>query len=415
VSAWRQWFPPLAVGSVLLLAVAGLFQLRLGSGDVYPEYSSLRADALGTRALYEALGQLPGMEVARDYRPVERLTAAPRLVLLPGLEWQGWLTVPADQLAALHAAAGGGARVVLAFRADLAREKRDEHGRPAVLDEEQTPEDAAREKQEKQAKAEAAEKEKKKLKRPGIRERKMVELATEWNITPKLRWLLPKEKTAQREAGAPDGLPPGVAWKSDLYFAVPRGAGWQVLYRRGGEPVVVEKVVGRGTIVLVADAYGLSNEAMQRDRATGLLTWLVGGYRRAVFLEGPLGVLEENGVGFLARRYGLGGALALCALLGALYAWRRLVAFMPPEEDGEGDAGVALAYEPAAGITGLLRRSLGPDAVLPACVEEWRKGRRSGPANPSALARLEAAWAARDPRASPTATYNALVRALKPR
>jgi len=134
-----------------------------------------------------------------------------------------------------------------------------------------------------------------------------------------------------------------------------------------------------------------------------------------VFLEGTLGVLEENGIGYLARRYGLGGALLLCVLVGLLYAWRRLVAFVPPTEELAAGGEVVLSYEPAAGFTGLLRRSLDAAAVLPACVEEWRKGRRGSRTGPGADARVEAAWRARDPKAPLTETYNALVRALKPR
>jgi hypothetical protein len=90
------------------------------------------------------------------------------------------------------------------------------------------------------------------------------------------------------------------------------------------------------------------------------------------------------------------------------------VAFLPQQETGPAARETALNYEPAAGFTALLRRSLGAAAVLPACVEEWRKGRRAG-GNRTAEARLEAAWQARDPRQSPDSTYNALARALKPR
>lgn len=415
MNSWRAWLLPLGGLLLFLGAIGWLFQVRLGGGDLYPEYSSLRADALGTRALYEALGQLPGLKVERDYRPLARLAATPRLIVLPGLDWLDWQTVPVNELAALNTAAGNGARVVLAFRADRKREERDEHGRPVVTDPEKTPEEQAKAKEEEKKAKDEKEKEKKKLKRPGVREAERKDLAKEWGVTLKLRWLMTKKQLALRQEAAPAGLPAEVAWHSDLYFSVPAGSAWHVLYRRAGEPVLLEKTVGRGSIVLLADAYCLSNEAMQRDRATGLLTWLVAAQRHVTFLESPLGVLEENGVGFLARRYGLGGALALCALFGVLYAWRRLVAFLPPVEPETATGEIALTYEPAAGFTGLLRRSLGPAGVLPACVEEWRKGRRSGRHNPAAAARLEAAWTARSPQDSPATTYNALTRALKPR
>jgi hypothetical protein len=58
---------------LLLLVLAGfgygltlLFKLRFESGDVYPPYSSLRSDPLGTKALYESLGNLVSVE--RNFR-----------------------------------------------------------------------------------------------------------------------------------------------------------------------------------------------------------------------------------------------------------------------------------------------------------------------------------------------------------
>ena len=248
-----------------------------------------------------------------------------------------------------------------------------------------------------------------------MKERPPKELAKEWGITFKHRWLFSSQPGAQRTDEAPADLPAQVAWQSDVHFAVPAGSGGRVLYRRAGEPVLVEKAVGRGSVVLLADAYCLSNEAMDRDRATALLAYLVGGHRQVTFVESTLGVLEDNGLGSLARRYGLGGALALCVLLGLLYAWRRLVPFLPSPTPAPGGRTETLTYEPAAGLTGLLHRSLGGTAVLAACVEEWRKARRAGGGSEAATQRLESAWQSRDPQQPVLATYNALARALKPR
>lgn len=408
MSALRRWFPLVAVAVALLVAIGGVFQLRIGGGELYPEYSSLRADALGTRALHDALARIPGIEVDRDYRPLAKLEARTRVVLMPGLFWQQWQSIPANQLAALDAAANDGARIVLAFRADQKREDRDKEGRIPNDDEKRN----ARE--EKERREENEKKAGKRIKTSEEKKLEPKELAKEWGVTFKQRWLISESETAERANGASSGLPQTVAWHSDLHFA-PAGSGWRVLYRRAGEPVLIEKSFGRGSIVLVADAYCLSNEAMNRQRATALLSWLVADYRRVTFLEGPLGVLEENGVGSLARRYGLGGAMALCALLGGLYAWRRLVAFVPPVDSEETDGAAALAYEPAAAMTNLLRRSLSAADVLPACVEEWRKARRAGRGSSVSAARLETAWAARDPKKSISANYNELARTLKPR
>lgn len=414
MKAWRRWIPLLAALGLLVLAFAGLFRLRLGGGDLYPPYSSLRADALGTRAFYEALEQIPGIAVERDFRPLGKLSARPRLVLMPGLAWQQWREVPVDQLAALNAAAGSGARLVLGFMADQKREDRDEKGRKHPETEAERTEEAKKAEKREKAKKDA-EKRAKKSKQPGVKEVELKELAKEWGVTLNQRWLVAKEFGVQKADAAPSELPAGVAWQSDLYFSVSADSEWRVLYRRAGEAVLIEKTVGRGSIVLLADAYCLSNEAMHRDRATALLSWLVGDYRRVVFMEGSLGVIQEKGIGFLARRYGLGGAMFLAVILGGLYAWRRVVAFKPSQEVMAADGTELVAYEPAAGITALLRRSLGASDLLRVCVEEWRKGQRQRGGNHAAAARLDAALHTQDPKKSLSSNYNALARSLKPR
>src|SRR5947209_11311272 len=83
---------------ILLLCVAGfvwglvqLFKLRFELGDVYPEYSSLRSDPLGTMALCESLERIPGLTVTRDFSSNNRLPEEPRTTYLhlaaPSWEW----------------------------------------------------------------------------------------------------------------------------------------------------------------------------------------------------------------------------------------------------------------------------------------------------------------------------------------
>ena len=62
-----------AIAAVFLFAVLHLFELRFSAGDVYPPYSSFRADPLGVRALYGALGSLRGVSVRRNFDPDTQL------------------------------------------------------------------------------------------------------------------------------------------------------------------------------------------------------------------------------------------------------------------------------------------------------------------------------------------------------
>jgi len=59
--------------AVFLIGVVNLFLLRFEAGDVYPPYSSLRSDPLGTRALYESLENLDNITAKRNYLPMSKI------------------------------------------------------------------------------------------------------------------------------------------------------------------------------------------------------------------------------------------------------------------------------------------------------------------------------------------------------
>ena len=52
-----------------LFGIVQLLALRFEEGDVYPPYSSLRADPLGVKAFYAGLENLPDLTVKRIYLP----------------------------------------------------------------------------------------------------------------------------------------------------------------------------------------------------------------------------------------------------------------------------------------------------------------------------------------------------------
>jgi len=202
-------------------------------------------------------------------------------------------------------------------------------------------------------------------------------------------------------------LPEKIAWRSDVFFELADDAGWQVIYRRGTQPVLVERRLGRGSLVLAADSYFLSNEALQHDRAPALLAWTIGPHARVVFDEAHLGVQAQPGVAALARRYGLSGAFFTLLLLAALYVWRQMALFVPPVESG---GEMALTYHPAAGLEALLRRAVPANELAAACTAEWKPTARE-----SDRARVAAALAATPKNSSAASRYNAAVRALRRR
>ena len=104
-----------------------LFGVEFSAGDFYPEYSSLRSDPPGTKLLFDSLSHLPGMEVSRNYLPLEYVNRDRAAVLLFGL---GPIFLNAEFLQRMEQLARRGNRVVVA----MAFERRSALGDQSILD-----------------------------------------------------------------------------------------------------------------------------------------------------------------------------------------------------------------------------------------------------------------------------------------
>ena len=378
------------LGLLLRGGVTAVYRLRVARGDLFPAYSTLRADPLGTRALHDAARLLPGRRVERWTRPASRLEAGPGdLILVAGIRRE----LDEEYWKALDRAAIAGASVVAAWHAessepDDARVVRAVREAPWALPKADQ-KDAEKETGEKKpdAKAEPSKKPDAKddASKSGSREtaasrvsfkgpppRHASEHERRWGFRLARRELLTREEDsdARRDADAPPGWPETLAsWRSDLFFLPRAEDGWRAWYGRGGDIVMMSRSRGAGRVTLLADSFPLSNEAAQRERATALLAGLLGDARRIVFVESHLGVETESGVAVLARRYGLGGAALMFLLLAGLWMWRRASSLAPvPPEETE----LRLTIAPTAGLESLLRRAVPPEKLHEACLEAWR-------------------------------------------
>ncbi|MDO8544314.1 MAG: DUF4350 domain-containing protein [Opitutaceae bacterium] len=372
----------------LVGAAALLLRLRVARGDVFPPYSTLRADPLGARAFHDALARLPQLHVERRLHPLARVEPMPpRTIVLAGIDRSHWARFTVAELNALESAVRAGSRLVLAMRGDIltAEERR--------MAREKTAEKAAKKKR-------ASSKFKRTAEYGDLRQR--------WGIAINDRKVGPADAGAIRAADADPALPETIAWRSDLSFDIEGGAPWRAIYQRGSAAVLLERPFGRGTIVMAAGSYFLSNEALQRDRATALLSWLVGPNRHIAFEEGHLGVIVEPGIAALARRYGLGAAFFTLLLLAGLFIWQRVAAFVPAAESEP--AGFALSYNPAAGLEALLRRSVPVAELGTACLDEWRHT-----ASPAERRRVDPALSALPGKTPPVLVHNTARRALQRR
>ncbi len=340
---------------VLLVAfgygLVQLFKLRFAHGDVYPPYSSLRADPLGARVYYESLEQLGGAGVRRFIQPVEKLPHGREAALfIFGLAWDEMSASPAEFKAIDNFVREGG-RLVVTLYPELGRPRTFTSGfgtnRPTFK---------------KAADDEGAEE---------------ISLRTKWGFgyehvpTPRAHMMF---TPADARRIAPGPYPVNLTWHSALVFTN-LDLAWRVLYARGTDPVMIERTLGRGTIIVATDSYFVSNEALRKERAADLLAWLPGGQREVLFDETHLGVQQNPGVATLARRYGLQGGAAALLALAVLFIWKSSATFLPRDQSAV-EAAPVLGRESAAGFENLLRRGIAPKNLLQTALDEWHKSSR---------------------------------------
>jgi hypothetical protein len=298
----------LALALAFAFGLVELFTWRFESGDIYPEYSSLRTDPLGTEALFESLQAIPGLSVTRNYQPLDQAKPMGVTIFYLGLDAQSLMSA---DLADFDKLTSAGVRLVIGLLPVL--------DRPAGT----------------------------KLSRPELKP---------WGVALALAARNPKRR-------------------SNLLYFIP-SKDWTIARAPSGHAILIERPFGKGSLVLAADSYPMSNQALMFDRDARLLSWFVGPNRHLIFDESHFGVTETGSVAALGRRYHLQAFLAALLLLAVLFIWKNSMPLVPQRDSPD-------APPPATQSWGmphyLLRRAAPPAELIGACLNEWRRSLRLGP------------------------------------
>lgn len=355
--------------ALFLLGVAHLFQLRFETGDVYPVYSSLRSDPLGTRVFFEALNRLPDVTAERGYRSPSKIeSGAGATYFFPGDQLEGRKSLRFSEVSVLEQIARTGGRVVLAFHPEKIPSKPKRRRRARKPKPRTDPDTDI----------------------PTVRRKKNDGVAAAGVITTIAihSWKrlgivfiysekFSREPAVLADSGYKGSLPPFIPLRTAVSFET-SGTDWKPIYTVEGRPVLVERSFGRGTLVLSADTYFMSNEAMRKDRRPQLLAWLMGPNVRAVFDETHLGIQESPGITHLARKYNIHGLIWGILLLAGLFVWKNSSPFAPPPADPEAEEDadenrITSRRDYTEGLVNLLRRHIPRENLLRACRDEWEK------------------------------------------
>lgn len=437
-----------AIGLLVIVFVGGvmyLFDLRFQRGDIYPPYSTFRSDPLGASAFYESLDRVPGLS-ARRYleQTFKESDGRDRTLMVLGLDPWRLPDMTRTEFATVQQFALNGGRIVMTFAPDVNQYEpyigpRDHSGKkdksldlrpPSERKPEVKKEDAKGKTDVKGTNSPAGGKVGKDSNQPDSQppdddsdddRRSRANYAdpeAEWGVHLNYHHLDTNDDgniqfPTARLQGSVTGLPGSLKFHTDAYFDG-LSNGWSTVYQRDNLPVVVERRLGKGSLLLVADSYWFSNEAMLKDPQTGLLAWVIGGGRDIIFDEAHLGVAVDPGIASLMRKYHLHGMILSLLLLAGLFIWKNTASLVPPYESGETAAPVA-GRDAMAGFVNLLRRGIPRGRILDQIYEEWRKtGHRSTGAarrqEVESLMQNEAALPAEERH--PAAIYRAISTAL---
>jgi hypothetical protein len=382
------------------VGVTHLFVLRFEAGDVYPAYSSLRSDPLGTRALYASFENIDSISVRRNYHRLKSVAFEPQTTFFylgaaPG-EFNG---VSQETIEAFDRLTRTGGRLIITFlpvttmRANKASQSDQRNNGNLEIKTDPDADSTSQDEQPANTGSPAAPS----RSNPDSREDSAQQPAKDdgharfaliqkhWGIEAAFKEILPpkEEKHLAIEATATrKDLPPTISWHTNMHFVLSDDA-WQTLYRYEEFPLIVERSYGQGSILLCADAYFMSNEALWTERHPRLLHWLMGGHSNLMFDEAHFGIYKQPSVAQYIRRYRFHWFFAALAALALLFVWKSAAYFVPPPaEDALNGSEVVSEKDYTQGLIALLRRNIAGNQILPICAREWiqtfKKSKRIG-------------------------------------
>jgi hypothetical protein len=137
---------------------------------------------------------------------------------------------------------------------------------------------------------------------------------------------------------------------------------------------MIERPFGKGSLVLCADSFFISNEALRSERQPQLLVWLLGPNSKIIFDEAHFGINKQPSVAALLRHYRFHRVLWVLAVMALLFVWKNAVYFVPPRKD-ENSAGADVVSDKdyTRGLIAMLRRNIPSREILEVCGQEWER------------------------------------------
>ncbi len=366
-----------------IFGVVNLFLLRFETGDVYPAYSSLRSDPLGSRAFYRSLENMNGHRVSRNYQTLQNLDFKDHTAFFyMGVEVFDAESVSAEWFKVFERLTSSGGRMILSF---LPVEEKPADWRMstcfepagAIKDTDTSPPKNVHDDSEKPGDKDEKASQEAPDRRIQDTDGKCISMKKKWGVTlafaeePSEKADYAGDDLSQRHFGE---LPQTISWHTALYFDEIDTI-WRVIYAANGRPVLIERPYEKGSLVLAADSFFLSNEALKSERHPALLAWTLGESATVVFDETHFGIFKHPGVLTLIKNYRFQWFLFTVAVLALLFVWKNSVYFVPPPKRHQTQSGQDFISDrdSTQGLISLLRRNIPAKQLLQICTREWER------------------------------------------
>lgn len=324
----RAGFLIVLVAALFTGGLIRVFAVRFSTGDVYPEYSTLRSNPDGAKLLYDSLARTPGMVVTRNFLPLDYIEESNATIFLFALDAGAFAADPEPYLDTVERLAKRGNRVVVTLKWESAYQ-------PAHAGE--------------------------------LDQRWHVKFGLDGGENQEHRLYFseaPEWRVLDRDGRKLLAIERGFEKGSVALFS-------------GSRDFHNQSIVKLDRLSLVSAAIG--------PRAGG--SGAGGSNTRVVFDEQHFGIAESGSVVGLARRFRLIGMAAGLALCAALFLWKNASGFPPAAAAARSEN--LSGRTSISGLFTLLRRHIKPADLAAACWNEWLVSNR-GSVTPDRIARAQA-------------------------
>lgn len=336
-----------------LVSASFILKGRFEKGDVYPRYSSLRHDPMGTSILFDSFKKTGcTVEILTEEKFPEIMNPQDTILFILSPKFAHFPDNEADRIAGFILSGG---RVFMT--AD------NENGLMDFFDTGIDMPECERKHAEGNEEIKKDPEREKAGKKKGEIEERIEEKGEDGDEKE------PCLQDAIQVAGfdfSPDSIP--VFGEKSLITRWPRA----VTVLSSGHDVMLLLSHGKGDIIISTESYFISNESLAKMPPVTFLSWIMGGRTHVLVDEYHHGVLSKKGVSFLLRKYHLYWFIAYLALISLISLWHILPTFRKPlPRESTPGANIRSSLD---GYTHLLTRTIPRKGMLDISMDQWLKG-----------------------------------------